>query len=215
MTGKRATLSHWVALLVALTVTLASAQTNEKSKEKDTAKPAAASAADSGAALATPNDYVIGPQDVLSINVWHELEVSVPQVPVRPDGKVSLPLLNDVQAAGNTPAQLTAILTQQLKRYISEPRVTVTVVQMNSQRFYIMGEVLRPGSFQLHANTTVLQGLASSGGFTEMADAKKIYVLRKQESGQVKLPFNYREVVKGRKAEQNILLQAGDTIVVP
>jgi polysaccharide export outer membrane protein len=184
---------------------------------KQDAKPPAAATtpAKTPAASATATDYVIGTQDVISINVWHELEVSVPQVPVRPDGKISLPLLNDVEAAGLTPAQLTENITQQLKRYIAEPRVTVTVVAMNSQRFFVMGEVARPGGFPLLPNTTVLQGLSNGGGFTEMADPKKIYVLRKEAAGQQKLPFNYREVVKGRKPEQNILLRPGDTIVVP
>ncbi len=172
-------------------------------------------AAPAAAAAAAGGDYLIGPQDVLSVNVWKEPEVSANQVPVRPDGKISLPLLGDVQAAGLSPAQLTANITEQLKRYISEPRVTVTLTAINSQRFYIMGEVTRPGAFPLAPNTNVLQGLANGGGFTEMADPKKVYVLRTESNGQVKLPFNYREVVKGHKPEQNILLRPGDTIVVP
>lgn len=168
-------------------------------------------------AVAAPasGDYLIGPQDVLTVNVWKEPEVSANQVPVRPDGKISLPLLGDVQAAGLSPAQLTAAITEKLKRYISEPRVTVTLTAMNSQRIYIMGEVTRPGAYPLAPYTNVLQGLANGGGFTEMADPKKIYILRTENNAQVKLPFNYREVVKGHKPEQNVMLRPGDTIVVP
>lgn len=167
----------------------------------------------SAAAAASPN-YVIQPQDVLEVQVWKEPEVSK-TVPVRPDGKISLPLVNDVEAAGLTAASLTADLTEKLKKFISDPQVTVIVTQVNSQRIYVMGEVLRGGTYPLLPGMTVLQGLSDAGGFTPFANPKKIYVLRNQDGKQLKLPFNYKEVVKGSAPQENIPLKAGDTIVVP
>jgi polysaccharide export outer membrane protein len=126
-----------------------------------------------------------------------------------------LPLLNDVQAAGLTPSQLAAQLTESLKKFVANPQVTVIVTTINSQRVYIMGEVIRAGAYPLLPGMTVLQGLSSAGGFTQFANLKKIYVLRQENGKQVKLPFNYKEVVGGKNPDQNITLKAGDTIVVP
>jgi polysaccharide export outer membrane protein len=159
-------------------------------------------------------DYVIGPADVLNISVWKEPELTA-SVPVRPDGKISLPLLNDVDAAGLTPMALGNSITEKLKKFLADPRVSVTVSQTNSQRVYILGEVARPGAFPLLPHMTVLQALSTAGGFGQYADQKKIYVLRTENGKQVKLPFDYKQVIKGRNAEQNIFLQPGDTIVVP
>jgi polysaccharide export outer membrane protein len=159
-------------------------------------------------------EYKIGPQDVLRIDVWKEAEVSR-AVPVRPDGKISLPLLNDVQAAGLTPMKLAAVIADGLTKYINNPQVTVTVSEINSRRIYVTGEVSRAGAFPLLPNMTVLQALSSSGGFTQFAKLKNIYVLRTEDGKQVKLPFNYKDAVNGKKPEQNVLLQAGDVIVVP
>jgi len=164
-------------------------------------------------ATVDPN-YVIGAQDVLDINVWKEPDVSR-TVPVRPDGKISLPLLNDVQAAGLTPAQLAAQVTDSLKKYVTSPQVTVIVTTINSQRIYIIGEVARPGAFPMLPGMNVLQGLSSAGGFTQFAKTKGIYVLRMEDGKQQKYPVNYKEVVSGKHPEQDILLKAGDTIVVP
>ncbi len=164
-------------------------------------------------ATADPN-YVIGAQDVLDINVWKEPDVSR-VVPVRPDGKISLPLLNDVQAAGLTPAQLAAQVTESLKKYVTNPQVTVIVTTINSQRVYILGEVTRPGAFPLIPGMSVLQALSSAGGFTQFAKVKSIFVRRLENGKETKYPFNYREVISGKKPEQDILLKAGDTIVVP
>jgi polysaccharide export outer membrane protein len=164
-------------------------------------------------ATADPN-YVIGAQDVLDINVWKEPDVSR-TVPVRPDGKISLPLLNDVQAAGLTPAQLAAQVTDSLKKYVTNPQVTVIVTVINSQRVYILGEVTRPGAFPLIPGMSVLQALSSAGGFTQFAKVKSIFVRRFENGKEEKFPFNYREVIGGKKPEQDILLKAGDTIVVP
>jgi polysaccharide export outer membrane protein len=174
------------------------------------------SAKSATAPLGTFNDaeYKIGPQDVLRIDVWKETEVSR-VVPVRPDGKISLPLLNDVQAAGLTPMQLSRVIADGLKKYINDPQVTVSVSEINSRRIYVTGEVTRAGAFPLLPNMTVLQALSSSGGFTQFAKLKNIYVLRTEDGKQVKLPFNYKDAVNGKKPEQNVLLQSGDVIVVP
>ena len=158
--------------------------------------------------------YVIGSQDVLDINVWKEPDMTR-IVPVRPDGKITLPLINDVQAAGSTPQQLAASVTEKLRKYITEPQVTVIVTQINSQRVFVMGEVLRAGAFPLVPGTTVLQALANAGGFTTFANVKKIHVMRMVNGKPTELPFNYREVVKGGNPEQNIKLEPGDTVVVP
>ena len=163
---------------------------------------------------ANDTTYVIGPEDLLTIDVWKEKELSGP-VPVRPDGKISLPLLNDVQAAGLTPMELMSSLTEKLKKYVSDPTVTVTVTTINSRKVYILGEVTRPGAFPLVPDMTVLQAITSAGGPTPYAKKSGIYVLRNQNGTQTKLPFNYKQVVRGGSPEQNIFLKSGDTVVVP
>jgi polysaccharide export outer membrane protein len=164
-------------------------------------------------AVTDPN-YIIGGQDMLDISVWKEPDLSR-TVPVRPDGKISLPLLNDVQAAGLTPTQLAAQLTDSLKKYVADPQVTVIVTQINSQRIYILGEVNRAGAYPLLPEMTILQGLSSAGGFTQFANLKKIYMFRVENGKQVKYPFNYKDVISGKQPDQNVSLKAGDTIVVP
>jgi polysaccharide export outer membrane protein len=159
-------------------------------------------------------DYKIGPQDVLRIDVWKEPDISR-IIPVRPDGKISIPLLNDVQASGLTPMQLSASLRESLSKYLHNPQVTVTVAEINSRRVYITGEVTRAGAIPLLPNMTALQALSSAGGFTQFARLKDIYILRTEDGKQVKHPFNYKEVVKGKLPEQNILLEPGDVIVIP
>jgi len=166
-----------------------------------------------GSATADPN-YVIGAQDVLDISVWKEAELTR-TVPVRPDGKISLPLLNDVQAAGLTPTQLATEITTSLKKFVTDPQVTVIVTQINSQRIYVMGEVNRAGAYPLLPGMTLLQGLSSAGGFTQFASLKKIYMFRTEAGKQVKYPFNYKDVVSGKRSDENVTLKAGDTIVVP
>ena len=179
-----------------------------------TSKPASAAAepAKEPTSVAGP-DYIIGADDVLHVSVWKEGDLTN-TLPVRPDGKISLPLLNDVQAAGLTPMQLAASITEKLKKYLADPRVTVVVTQMNSQRFYVMGEVLHSGSITLLPNMTVLQALATAG-FTQFANTKGIYLLRNENGKQQKIPFNYKQVMKGEAMEQNLTLRPGDTIVVP
>jgi polysaccharide export outer membrane protein len=165
-------------------------------------------------AATTDPAYVIGPQDVLDVNVWKEPDMTR-IVPVRPDGKITLPLINDVEAAGSTPQQLAATVTERLRKFITEPQVTVIVTQINSQRVFVVGEVLRAGAFPLVPGTTVLQALASAGGFTTFANVKKIHVMRMVNGKHIELPFNYREVLKGDNPDQNIKLEPGDTVVVP
>jgi len=198
-------------LWIGLGTVLAAGNAQAQDAAKSTSAPASTQAP-----AATPADagYKIGPQDVLRIDVWKEAELSR-AVPVRPDGKISLPLLNDVQASGLTAMELANAITEGLKKFINSPQVTVTVTEINSRRVYVSGEVTRPGAFPLLPNMTVLQALTSAGGFTQFARPNKIYVLRSEDGKQVKHPFNYKEVVNGKRPEDNITLQPGDTIVVP
>ena len=200
-----------LVIVMGLLLALSGAAVWAQNSTKDTKKPYSSSGGSS--APSAGSDYVIGPEDVLHISVWKENDLTN-TLPVRPDGKISMPLLDDVQAAGLTPMQLANSLTDKLKKYISDPRVTVVVTQMNSQKVYITGEVTHTGAMALTPNMTVLQAVASAG-FTQFANTKGIYVLRTEGGKQQKLPFNYKQVVKGESMEQNIVLHPGDTIVVP
>jgi polysaccharide export outer membrane protein len=209
--------SRRFALLIAIVLSAfavpAGAQSDATTKPASQAPAAATPPQASKSATGDPN-YVIGPQDVLDISVWHEPDLTR-QVPVRPDGKISLPLLNDVQASGLTPIKLAEEITTNLKKFVTDPQVTVIVTVINSQRVYILGEVNRAGAYPLLPGMTVLQALSSSGGFSQFANIKKIYVLRTEEGKSEKYPFNYKDVIAGRHAEENIVLKAGDTVVVP
>jgi polysaccharide export outer membrane protein len=161
------------------------------------------------------DSFVIGVDDVLAINVWKETEISRP-VPVRSDGKISLPLAGELQAAGQTPRQLELEIASRLQNYISEPEVTVIVQQINSQKFNILGRVVKAGSYPLTNSPTILDAIALAGGFRDFANKKSIYVLRQGPDGtQLRLAFNYKDVIKGKAAEQNIHLLPRDTVVVP
>jgi polysaccharide export outer membrane protein len=175
-----------------------------------------ATPAKSPAAAPTPQvsaSYKIGPDDTLFISVWKEPDLTN-SLPVRADGMISMPLLNDVQAAGLTPMQLGDSITEKLKKFISDPHVTVVVTQMNSQRIYVTGEVTHSGAVPLLPDMTVLQALAGAG-FSQFANTKGIYVLRTENGTQKRYPVNYKKLVKGEVPEQNIFLKPGDTIVVP
>lgn len=164
-----------------------------------------------------PHDdtFVIGKDDVLAVNVWKEPDISR-SIPVRSDGKISLPLVGEVQAAGQTPLKLEQNIAAKLKSYIEEPEVTVIVQQINSQKFNILGMVTKPGEYPLVGSATVLDAIALAGGFRDFAKQKSIYILRQNPDGtQARIPFNYKEVVKGRNPAQNIALQPRDTVVVP
>jgi polysaccharide biosynthesis/export protein len=205
--------------LLGLLLAAASLQAQDPKKRDAQAQESTANqtAAKSGASTGVANDnsYKIGPQDILRIDVWKEPEVTRNGLPVRPDGKISLPLLNDVQAAGLSALELSNIISEGLKKYMNNPQVTVTVLEINSRRVYVTGEVSRPGTFPLLPNMTVLQALTAAGAFTQFARPKSIYVLRSEGGKQVKYPFNYKDVIKGNHPEQNIELRSGDTIVVP
>ncbi len=202
-----------LGMAIAVLAAVSGAQAQDKSDKNAPPVSTDASNAAAKAATSDPN-YVIGGQDVLNVSVWKEAELTQ-TVPVRPDGKISLPLLNDVQAAGLTPTQLAENLTESLKKFVTNPQVTVIVTQINSQRIYILGEVNRAGAYPLLPNMTILQGLSSAGGFTQFANTKKIYMFRVENGKQVKFPFNYKDVVNGKAQDENVVLRAGDTIVVP
>jgi polysaccharide biosynthesis/export protein len=160
-----------------------------------------------------PN-YVIGPNDELIVSVWKEPEVSR-TVPVRPDGKISLALLNDVQAQGLTPMQLGSDITEKLKKFMADPQVTVIVTKINSQQIFIVGEVLKSGGYALLPNMTALDAISNAGGFTPFAKRTKIYILRTENGKATSIPFNYKEAVRSHRPEQDIVLKPGDKIVVP
>ena len=164
--------------------------------------------------VSVSSSYIIGPMDMLEIQVWREPDFSR-QVLVRPDGKISFPLIDDIQASGMTPLALKALLTEKLKSYVDNPEVTVIVVQSNSQNFYIIGRVNAPGTYRLSPNMTVLQALSVAGGFAEWAHKDSIRIIRKSNGKEKLFPFDYDKVVAGKNLEQNILLEPNDTIIVP
>lgn len=210
MSFVRATLSAGLVLSLSLT---AAAQGDSTPTSRQVAS--AAKQAQSAPAQTVSPDYILGTEDVLNISVWREPEISR-TVPVRPDGKVSLPLVGEIQAKGLTPKQLQSNLTLALRSYLAHPEVTVIVQEVRSQKFNILGEVARPGSYPLSKPTTVVDALAIAGGFKDFAKVKKIYILREQASGSpLKIPFNYKDVVERNRFEQNVELQPDDTIIVP
>ena len=170
--------------------------------------------ADTGISVPTAPGFTIGPEDVLGVLVWREAEVSG-DVTVRADGMITLPLIRDVKAAGLTPNDLAEQIQTLLREYITDASVTVVVRQMNSRRAFITGEVSRPGAYPLSAPTTVMQLIALAGGLTEFAEANAIAVMRIQDGRTQVLKFAYKDVAKGKKAEQNVVLLPGDTVVVP
>ncbi len=165
-------------------------------------------------AVQPPSDYVIGPDDVLSVLFWREKDMSA-EVIVRPDGKITLPLLNDIAAAGLTPDQLREKIEGQANRFVEDANATVVVKQINSRKVFITGNVEKPGPYPLTAPTTVVQLLATAGGLREFADGKKILVMRTEGGKPVVYRFNYEEVVKQKNVRQNIELKPGDTVIVP
>jgi polysaccharide export outer membrane protein len=200
----------FLALLGLMTVAVWAQDESEQNAPKPEKAPAPEA---QPSASSVPVDYLIGADDMLRVSVWKEPDMSV-TLPVRPDGKISIPLLDDVQAAGMTPMQLAASIKEKLKKYIADPRVTVVVTEMNSQRIYVLGEVMHPGHMVLLPGMTVLQAL-STAGFTQFANLKAIYLLRRQNGQQIKIPFNYKDAVKGRGTQQSLDLKPGDTLVVP
>ncbi len=194
------------------------ADSNQSGPAPDAAATTAPSAQPDQAPKAphTDDTYVIGDGDVLSINVWKELELTR-AVTVRSDGRISLPLVGEMQASGRTPAQLEADLKASLGGFIADPEVTVIVQEINSRKFNILGEVTKPGSYSLTADTTIVDAIALAGGLKEFAKKKGIYVIRQDANGaKIRIPFNYQNFIKGKKnTVQNIQLQPHDTVVVP
>jgi len=201
-----------IAAAIAILLGFATAQVEAQNAAKGKDKPAADSSPSQPVSVAGPG-YIIGADDVLLVSVWKEPDLTT-TLPVRPDGNISLPLLNDVAAAGLSPTQLATSITEKLKKFVADPRVTVVVTQINSQKIYVMGEVQHTGAIQLLPNMTVLQALADAG-FTQFANTKGIYVLRAENGRQQKIPVNYKRLLKGQAIDQNIILKPGDTIVVP
>jgi polysaccharide biosynthesis/export protein len=206
-----------VLVVTCVVASMLSAQSDQV-KASAVSHPVSAADAHSGVSptpAAHDNTFIIGKNDVLAVNVWKEPDISR-SIPVRSDGKISLPLVGEIQAAGQTPLKLEQDIATRLKNYIEEPEVTVIVEQINSAKFNILGMVTKPGTYPLVSSATVLDAIALAGGFRDFAKQKSIYVLRQNPDGtQTRLPFNYKEVIKGRNTAQNVPLQPGDTIVIP
>jgi polysaccharide export outer membrane protein len=164
--------------------------------------------------LTPPVDYVIGPDDVLGVIFWRE-EAMSGDVVVRPDGMISVPLINDLKAAGLTPDQLRERLVEAASKFIEGPTATVVVRQINSRKVFVLGQVEKPGAVPLSGPTTILQLIALAGGLKEYANTKDIVVMRTENGITRSFPFNYRDVLRGKKLEQNIELRPGDTLIVP
>ena len=163
----------------------------------------------------TETAYKIEPGDILRIVTWKEPDFTLDQVLVRIDGKISFPLLNDVQAAGLTPLMMKEVVERELKAFVSNPVVTVTVVTPASKKFYVLGEVQHTGEYDLVKDLTVLQAFALAGGFTQWASKKEIILLRREKGKKIVFKINYKDLARGKNLEQNILIKANDTIIVP
>ncbi len=203
----------WHRLVSVLALTAASAVCASAAGQNAAARPASA-AAPAAAAAPSADEYVIGPDDVLSISFWREKDLSA-DVTVRPDGKVTVPLLNDVMASGRTPEQLRDAIQQMARAYLEDPTPTVVVKEIKSRRVFITGQVEKPGPYSLNDRLTVLQLIAVAGGLKEFADGKSITVMRSVNGRVVALPFNYRDVIRRKHLDQNVELRPGDTVVVP
>lgn len=196
-----------VCLCSALSVTTFVAEAQSPSQDAVTASGSAATAPP------LPPDYVIGAEDILDVVFWREKELSA-QVVVRPDGKISLPMLNDVPAAGMTPEQLAVAVEEAATKFVRDPGATVIVREIHSRKVYVIGEVASPGAFPLASEMNVLQVIAEAGGFLEHAKKGDVVIVRTENGRERRYKFNYNDVVRGRKIEQNIRLLPGDTILV-
>jgi polysaccharide export outer membrane protein len=229
--GRRRITINWsvIALLLLLVATIPTiaqeaqdkpAQTTPPAQQPAEAKPTEPTTGEPGATLpgaeaapaapVDPKTYKIGSEDVIHIQVWHDNDWTRSHM-VRPDGKITLPLVGDIQAAGLTPEQLAKSVAQVLSKYINDPQVNVTVLQVRSKKYYITGEVNKPGSYPLITPTRILEALTNAGGFREFANLKKIRILRNGKT----IKFNYKEVIHGKNLEQNIFVEDGDYIIVP
>lgn len=205
--------------LVLVLMTAIGGQARAQTPAAPAAPPALPPAAAEAAALrptdpVIPPGYVIGTDDVLSIVYWKDKDMSA-DAQVRPDGRIALPLINEVVAAGLTPEQLREKLTEESRKYMEDANITVVVRQINSRKTFITGEINKPGPYPLTAPTTVMQLIAMAGGLREYANSKKIIIMRTEHGRPISLPFNYKDVTSGKKLEQNVELKPGDTVVVP
>ncbi len=191
--------------VAATTPLLAQNRQKTATEKQDTAKQA----------TVISDDYKIGAGDVLQISVWKEPDVSVPTVVVRPDGKIAVPLIKEIQVEGLTPKEAEALITDRLGKYINDVNVTVVVTEINSKKVFVLGAVEHQGPIPYTYRMSVVQALSEAGGLTDYAKRKKIYVLRNENGKDYRMPFDYQAVIKGEKMEQNIQLLPGDTIVVP
>ncbi|HME09368.1 MAG TPA: polysaccharide biosynthesis/export family protein [Bryobacteraceae bacterium] len=178
------------------------------------ASPQSSTASDPSAAPASSH-YVIGPGDVLAINVWKEPEASLQSVVVRPDGFISMPMVKEVEAAGLTPIELEKELSSKFAHFFREADISVIVKEVHSEKVYLIGAVKKEGPITVKAPLTVLQAVAEAGGLTDYAKRSKIYILRRENGKEVRLPFDYSAVIQGKRSEENIILRPGDTVVVP
>src|ERR1700686_3810809 len=212
---------RWVMLGCALTMVVTSAMAQDAPKPNPPAaqtdpesKPTPPPATQDNSKVDNKT-YVMGENDLLEGDVWKDKEISR-TIPVRPDGKISLPLIGEIQASGMTPLQLQDDIAQRLKSFLANPAVTVIVTDPRSRHFNIMGQVAKPGTYPLSQSTTVLDAISAAGGFRDFAKETKIYVLRTMPGGsQERLPFNYKDAIKGKNPEKNVVLKPGDTGVVP
>ena len=200
--------------ILALATLLPAAALAQDVVQPTTVPPAGPVAPAAAASTAVPPDYLIGADDVLSIVFW-EAQNHGGEVLVRPDGKITLPLINDIQAAGLTPEQLRQQIVAASAKYLRDPNVSVIVKATNSRRVYVTGRVNKPGTYVITTPVTVLQMLALAGGVAEFAKKDKIVVMRTEADRTVSHKFHYSDVIKGEKLEQNILLKPGDTVIVP
>jgi len=196
-------------LFVALaTIVLASAADKETPKQS-------ALAVESGGSRGGQDEYLIGSGDTLQISVWKEPEVSVPSVVVRPDGKITVPLVKEVEVGGLTPRQAEKRIAEGLTKYITDANVTVVLAAINSKKVYIIGAVKKEGTLPYTYGMSVMQALSEAGGLNDYAKRKKIYILRTEAGREYRLDFNYDEVIRGERMEQNIMVLPGDTVVIP
>ena len=183
---------------------------SQEPKPAEVSKPTLEEAAKGVGAPVDPRTFKIGPEDILLIRVWREPELSG-QMVVRPDGKITMPLIREVHASGITPEQLAARVTEALSQYLNNPQVLVQVLAVRSKRYMVSGEIQRPGAYPLAVSTTVFEAITLAGGFRDFANKKKITIVR----GDKRLRFNYNDVVKGKNLTQNVQLENGDKIIVP
>ena len=202
-------------LVLAAGAAIGRAQSGSQNDPAGSAKVPEPHGSNAASNKAHDSSFIIGNADVLAISVWKEPDLTK-TVPVRTDGKISLPLVGELQAAGRTPLQLEGDITERLRSFITSPEVSVLVQEVNSRKFNILGEVAKPGSYSLGSATTVMDAIAAAGGFRDFAKKAGVYVLRKDPDGhESRLNFNYKEFIKGKNPSQNIVLQPTDTVIVP